>query len=88
MKQNLIMKPKNHNLSSSQVKNDLKSKCDIVSLKVNVNNIKHVKNGVLINCEGNSSLDKLKTKLTAEVGESYDVIVPPKFFPCIVTYGI
>lgn len=84
----LIVKPKNQNVKYADVEKDIKNNCDVVALKVNVNNTKRIKNGVLISCDDDNSLNALKTALNSQIGDNYEFATPSVLNPRIIIYSV
>lgn len=84
----LIVRSTNQNTTGAQVEKDIKASCNISALKVKVNNTKHIKGGLLIQCPNVESRDKLKQNLEAQVGGSYSITSPEKWKPRVVIYDV
>lgn len=55
----LIIKLTAKNRENFQFEKNVKANCNILSLDVNVDSTKHIKDGLLVNCSDNKSLKQL-----------------------------
>lgn len=81
----LLIKSKNASCSNKQIESEIKSR---MNPGVKIINTKLIKGGMLINCESESALSKLKTTLVQEVGSTYHIAEPVKRNPRIIVYGV
>ncbi|EFA13330.1 hypothetical protein TcasGA2_TC016169 [Tribolium castaneum] len=84
----LILKSSDQNKNSAQIEKDIKNMCNESDLKINVNGTKHIKSGLLINCENKKSLSKLKDLVSSKGNSSYTASVPGKFNPRLKIYNV
>lgn len=72
----IIIKPLEENdaSSSEDTKRDIKNKIDITKLGVGITKMKKVTRGaVVVRCEDKRQADKLKKKVTKDLGEKYAI---------------
>lgn len=77
--------------STDENTNVMKEVCNNVNpneLNIRVNNTRPIKGGILINCENNDSLDKLKRAVKDKFGDRLSVSVPNKFNPRILLSNV
>lgn len=77
----IIIKPleENANNNSEDTKRDIKNKIDVAKLGVGITKLKKVTRGaVVVGCEDERQADKLKEKVTKDLGEKYIVQAPMK----------
>lgn len=76
----IIIKPKNEDAGSSDVtKNDIKNKIDVSSLGVGITKMKKITRGaVVVGYENKIQAERLKEKVTKDLGEKYVIQAPRK----------
>lgn len=77
----IIIKPLEENVASSSedTKRDIKNKIDITKLGVGITKMKKVTRGaVVVGCEDKRQADKLKEKVTKDLGKKYIIQTPMK----------
>ncbi|CAH0561703.1 unnamed protein product [Brassicogethes aeneus] len=83
----LFVKCADEAISNKQIEKAVKSKINPSSLNINIVNTKLIKNGMLISCKDNDSLQKLKSNLDEQIGNVYSVTEAKKYNPRIIVYG-
>jgi len=77
----IIIKPlkEDETNSSEETKKDIKNKIDVTKLGLGITKMKKVTKGaVVVGCENSDQAEKLKEKVTSEMGEKYVIQAPKK----------
>lgn len=69
----LFVQSRDANISSADAMKELKSKLNPVEHNLCIQNTKITRNGVMFNCENKENLNKLRDKLSSEVGAHYHI---------------
>lgn len=77
----LLIKSSRESVNNADVVNDIKNNINLADLNICVTNIKAIKNGVLVNCENKTMLDKLKMNLHEKIGDKYAINEATKYKP-------
>lgn len=84
----LLVKTIDKNVNNIVIENEIKSKVNPSSAQALVLGTKRIKDGILISCGDNNSLEKLKSLIGNETKGVYNVTVPKKLRPRIMVYGV
>ncbi|VEN43476.1 unnamed protein product [Callosobruchus maculatus] len=84
----LVVRSSDQNIANTDLEREMKAKIRPGSLNANVLGTKLIKNGIIINCENSSSLQKLKDGLQREMGNKCSVYEQKKFNPKIIVYSV
>ncbi|CAH1114630.1 unnamed protein product [Psylliodes chrysocephalus] len=74
--------------NNSNVLEDIQKCVNPADLKVCINGTKKTKNGLIINCDNQKSLDKLKTSINNQLGKKYTVSEAKKFNPRLIIKNV
>lgn len=84
----LLVKSTDKAISNAQVEKDVKSNIIPGALNININRTRLIKDGLLISCENQESLDVLRDNLNKKMGSVYNVCLPKKIMPRIIVFGV
>lgn len=84
----LLIKTSNKAISNVEVEKDIKSQVSPGSLNVKIHSTKLIKDGLLVNCENQDSLNILKNTLENKVGSKYNISEQRKINPRIIVYSV
>nr|CAH7756698.1 unnamed protein product [Callosobruchus chinensis] len=77
----LIITSKDENETNSDVLKTVKANVNPAAEKIAINGTKLIKNGMLINCSNEESLEKLKSAVEAKFSNKYKIATPKPFKP-------
>lgn len=80
----LVIKSTNKENSNIDILSDIQRRVKLADLNVCINSTKQIKNGVVLNCEDELSLEKLKTSIQKKVGSSYNISESQKYNPRLI----
>lgn len=84
----LLVKSNTENKENNSVVEDIKAKFRPAGYGIDISRTKKIKNGMLINCFDSNSLKILKTRLSEELGQQFNVYEPKKINPRIILYSV
>nr|CAI5859062.1 unnamed protein product [Callosobruchus analis] len=79
-----VVKTINASISSNEIFSDIQRNVDLNSLKLGLGGVKHIRNGVIIRCENNEAVEKLKVCVHSKLGSKYSVDKMKWFNPRII----
>nr|CAI5833280.1 unnamed protein product [Callosobruchus analis] len=80
----VVVKTMNASISSNEIFSDIQRNVDLNSLKLGLGGVKHIRNGVIIRCENNEAVEKLKVCVHSKLGSKYSVDKMKRFNPRII----
>nr|CAI5846112.1 unnamed protein product [Callosobruchus analis] len=80
----VVVKTMNASISSNEIFSDIQRNVDLNSLKLELGGVKHIRNGVIIRCENNEAVEKLKVCVHSKLGSKYSVDKMKGFNPRII----
>ncbi|VEN44382.1 unnamed protein product [Callosobruchus maculatus] len=80
----LIVRSKDEKETNVDVMNNIKGKINPTADKIGVNYTKLIKNGILVNCVDDDSLQKLKGAVTNNFEKKYEILTPKPLRPRLV----
>lgn len=87
--QPLVIKPKNSDQNSSLTKTVLEEKLNPADIAISVHKIKSTaQGGIAIQCNDESSLEKLQNVAKAKLADNYNISVPKGIAPKIIVYNV
>nr|CAI5842932.1 unnamed protein product [Callosobruchus analis] len=80
----VVVKTMNASISSNEIFSDIQRNVDLNSLKLGLGGVKHIRSGVIIRCENNEAVEKLKVCVHSKLGSKYSVDKMKRFNPRII----
>ncbi|CAH1988398.1 unnamed protein product [Acanthoscelides obtectus] len=84
----IIVKSNNNSISNTDVLNDIKNNINPKDLQLCLSGIKKIRNGVVICCDDDKSLGKLKEHVSNKLGRKYEVSNTKLYNPRIMVKNI
>nr|CAH7748780.1 unnamed protein product [Callosobruchus chinensis] len=84
----LIITSKDENETNSDVLKTVKANVNPAAEKIAINGTKLIKNGMLINCSNEESLEKLKSAVEAKFSNKYKIATPKPFKPRLLVSDV
>lgn len=84
----LLVKTKDTSTSNKQLELDIKSKIKPSAINANIVNTRLIKDGLLINCANEESLNNLKSNLSQQTGTTYNISEAVKLNPRLIIYSV
>ncbi|CAH2010777.1 unnamed protein product, partial [Acanthoscelides obtectus] len=84
----IIVKSNNNSISNTDVLNDIKNNINPKDLQLCLSGIKKIRNGVVICCDDDKALGKLKEHVSSKLGRKYEVSNTKLYNPRIMVKNI
>lgn len=84
----LLIKTTDNSVTNKMVEKEVKSKITPGSINVDVNNTKLIKDGLLISCANQESLNILKDNLQTKISSKFKICEPAKFNPRLLIKNV
>lgn len=86
---NIVIKPKNKNQENSQTKSDILKNIDPINTHININKVKHIKEGgILVGCNSESESSKFKQIAGEKLADNYEIHELKSIHPRVRVVGI
>jgi hypothetical protein len=81
--------PKNEDLTSEDIKKEIKTKLNPIDLKIGINKIKNIsRNGLIIECDSQNDCELLKNEINTKISDDCEAKIPIKKKPKIIVYNV